>query len=162
MHHPHVILPIGWKEWVALPDLGLPAIKAKVDTGAKTSALHTATITEFTRDKHKWVEFEVHPLQRDNHCTVLCQARVIDERIVMNSGGHREMRYVIKTGMLLGSFRWDIELTLTQRHDMTFRMLLGREALCNRASIDPADAFLQGKLTSQKARRAYGLGAKGL
>jgi ribosomal protein S6--L-glutamate ligase len=154
---PNSILSIGWQEWVCLPNLHLPLIKAKIDTGAKTSALHASNISEFWHGSQKWVQFDVHPLQRNNHYTVNCSAKVIDERVVTNSSGSQELRYVIKTPMLLGPNAWEIELTLTQRHDMTFRMLLGREALRHRVIIDLAHVCLQGKFTQSKVRKAYGL-----
>jgi hypothetical protein len=152
-----LLLPIGWYEWVALPDLQLPLVKAKVDTGAKTSALHASSIREYWHNTEKWVQFEVHPLQRDTHFTVTNCAQVIDERVITNSGGQRELRYVIKTTIKFAETLWEIELTLTQRHDMTFRMLLGREALHQRVIIDPAHVCLQGKFTKNAVRRAYGL-----
>ena len=137
---------MGWREWLALPDLGLPAIKAKVDTGAKTSALHSFHIDRFRRNRQDMLEFSMHPLQRNNDLVVRCQARLLDKRTVSDSGGHRESRYVIETRMVLGDYDWPIELTLTKRDNMRFRMLLGRRAMVDHVTVDPAASYLLGKL----------------
>jgi hypothetical protein len=153
-------LTVGWQEWVALPELGLPAIKAKIDTGAKTSALHAAEIVEFKRHRQRWVRFQVDPLQDDKSFVLPCEARVVDQRSVTNSGGQSELRYVIKTNLQLGGHSWEIELTLTNRDTMAFRMLLGREALSHRAIIDPSHITVQGRLSKQRARKRYLKAAK--
>lgn len=133
---------VGWREWVALPELGIARIKAKIDTGARSSAIHAWNIRPFTRDGARWIAFDLHPVQRNNLVVVRCEARVSDRRQVRNSGGVAQHRYVIETVLSLGGTRWPIELTLTQRDEMGFRLLLGRTALKRRVTIDPGRSFL--------------------
>lgn len=140
----HPAMTLGWREWVALPELGLTHIKAKVDTGARTSALHAFEINEEQHDGERWVRFLMHPSQRDQDTVVECRARVSDERNVRDSGGHVTMRYVIETTLALGEHQWPIELTLTPRDDMLFRMLLGRSALNRRCLVDPNRSYQVG------------------
>ena len=138
---------IGWEEWCALPDLGLPAIKAKVDTGAKTSALHAYAIKKFTQDGKTYVRFKIHPLQRDRKVVRECVAPLVDQRTVISSNGERELRYVISTTLQFKGASLRAELTLTSRHKMAFRMLLGREALRRaRFLVDPAKSHMTGKI----------------
>ena len=145
------LITVGWREWVGLPALGLPRIKAKVDTGARTSALHAFHVRAFEADGRHQVEFRIHPVQRDNETEITCIADIVDERVVRDSGGHSEMRYVIETPVSLGAHTWPIELTLTARDDMLFRMLLGRTALKHRAIVDPSRSYLVGKKKKRKA-----------
>ncbi|CCQ11232.1 hypothetical protein sometimes fused to ribosomal protein S6 glutaminyl transferase [Pseudoalteromonas luteoviolacea B = ATCC 29581] len=136
---------VGWREWLALPELGLNRIKAKVDTGARTSCLHAYEVTPFERDGEQWVEFMMHPNQNDSVTTVRCEAKVKDKRQVTDSGGHKEERFVIESMLDINGQRWPIELTLTNRDSMKFRMLLGRTAMRGRIMVDPAASFLTGK-----------------
>jgi hypothetical protein len=146
-------LKIGWREWVSLPDLGVGAIKAKIDTGARTSALHAYQIEPFRRGGALWLRFELHPIQRGEASKVTCEARAIDERTVRNSGGGVERRYIIKTLLKLGEQAWSIELALANRDQMGFRMLLGRTALEGRALIEPGRSYLLGARPPRPRRR---------
>lgn len=139
------LITVGWREWVYLPDLHIDKIKAKIDTGARTSCLHAFEIDPYTEDGVEKVHFLIHPLQKRDDIVDECNAVVVDKRMVSDSGGHREMRYVIATRMVLGPHEWDIEMTLTSRDSMLFRMLLGRTAMENRVRVDPAKSYLQGK-----------------
>lgn len=149
------ILPIGWCEWCALPTLHLPAIKAKIDTGAKTSALHAEDIKPFHKAGQEWVHFSVFPLTGHESTKIQCAAQIIDCRSIMSSNGHKEERYVIKTPINLGPFTWDIELTLSNRDPLRFRMLLGRSALKKNIIIHPNKTCLQGKIKQAALRRFY-------
>ncbi len=133
---------IGWQEWVRLPRLGVDAIKAKIDTGAATSAIHAWHIEPFEKNGEEWVSFELHPLQKNNRFVVPGQAKIKDMRPIKNSGGMVQNRYIIQTFMHIGLMKWRIELSLTKRDDMGFRMLLGRQALRGRLLVDPENAFL--------------------
>ena len=145
---------IGWREWAALPDLNLPAIKAKIDTGARTSALHAFLIEPYVVDSVDMLRFLIHPIQHNHDFQVECHAPVYDFREVTDSGGHREMRYVIQSKVVIGESTWPIELTLTNRDTMRFRMLLGRRAMENRFLVDPGASYVNGKL---RPRKLYGL-----
>ena len=133
---------LGWREWLGLPDLGIDKIKAKIDTGARTSALHAHFVEPFERDGQSWVRFGIHPLQKNNTLTVTCEALVKDQRQVRDSGGHVEMRYVIETTIVVGAQSILAELTLTDRDSMKFRMLLGRTALRGHFLVDSNSNYL--------------------
>jgi len=136
---------IGWREWVSLPELGIDALKCKVDTGAKTSALHAFYVEPFEEEGKRMVRFGLHPVQDETESVLHCTAEVFDVRTVSDSGGHREERIVIKTPLRLGSETFDAEITLTNRDSMTFRMLLGRRAMEERYLVNPDASYLVSK-----------------
>lgn len=146
---------IGWKEWCSLPDLKIPAIKAKIDTGAKTSCLHAIEIEPFKKNTIQWVRFILDPLQGDAKVLIKCNARVVDTRLITSSSGHKELRFIIQTMLHLGASKWPIEISLSNRESMRFRMLLGRDALKTHAIIDPAKLHCHGKHTKRQAKRLY-------
>lgn len=136
---------LGWREWVAMPALNIDKIKAKVDTGARSSALHAFVIEPYHRGKSAWVMFAIHPDQRNDERIIECHAEVKDRRIVSDSGGHKQRRYVIETPVILGPQLWSAEITLTNRDCMRFRMLIGRTLMRGRYTINPGASYLQGK-----------------
>jgi hypothetical protein len=139
---PEGALVIGWREWIALPDLEIAAIKVKTDTGARTSAMHADAIERFASRGRTMLTFVVHPLQRDRGHEVRCEAEMIDERLVRSSHGDQQLRPVICTSVEVLGVRWDIEITLTRRDVMGFRMLLGREAMRGHILVDPGRSYL--------------------
>lgn len=145
---------VGWREWVALPQIGIKRIKAKLDTGARSSALHAFNLRPVERDGGLWVEFDVHPLQRNDEVFRTCVAEVVDYRWITNSGGGREKRFVIVTTLQMGADAWPIEVTLTDRDQMGFRMLIGRTAMEHRLVIDPTKSYRLGKPRKAKRRAA--------
>ena len=136
---------IGWREWVALPDLGIGPIKAKVDSGARSSSLHAFGLRTFDRNGEQWVSFKVQPVQRSKKKVVEVEARILEFRSVRSSSGISETRPVIKTTVELLGDRWAVELTLASRHQMGFRMLLGREAFRGRFLVDAGKSYFGGK-----------------
>ncbi len=137
------VLPlIGWREWVGLPELGIPAIKAKVDTGARSSSLHAFDVEPFQQGDKKYVRFKVHPRQRDARTTVEAEAELLEYRHVRSSGGHLTWRPVILTTLELLDQQWTVELTLASRDAMGFRMLLGRQAIRGRFAVDAGRSYL--------------------
>ena len=144
---------IGWREWVQLPDLLDLPIKAKIDSGARTSSLHSFGTRPFVERGTPWVEFQVHPLQRRRLPEIGCVAPVVDERLVRSSNGESGKRLVIETRVRIGDLIWPIELTLADRDVMGFRMLLGRAAVRGRFLIDPGGSFRRTERPSRSAGR---------
>ncbi|MEM9619665.1 MAG: RimK/LysX family protein [Pseudomonadota bacterium] len=136
---------IGWREWVRMPELGAPPIKAKIDTGARTSALHAYRIRPFEKNGVAYVEFFIHPVQRRKKPEIRCEAPVKEQRRVTSSTGHSEMRYVIETMAEIGAEKLMIEVTLTNRDQLGFRMLIGREAVRDKFVIDPGRSYCAGR-----------------
>jgi len=146
---------LGSEEWCSLPDLGIPTIKARVDSGAKTSALHAINISPFIKDNSNWVKFDINPIQNDLKTIIHCEAPLVDKRIVKSSSGYREQRFVIQTNLKIGDTNWPIEMTLTNRDSMGFRMLLGREAMSGRVLVDPEQQYLLGETSSDNLKELY-------
>jgi ribosomal protein S6--L-glutamate ligase len=146
---------VGSEEWCSFPQLGLHAIKARVDSGAKTSALHAVNISPFQKDEENWVKFDINPIQKNTKTVIHCQAPLVDKRIVKSSSGFREQRYVIRTEIQIGETHWEVELTLTNRDSMGFRMLLGREAMSGRILVDPEQKYVLGQPTNEKLQEYY-------
>lgn len=146
---------LGSEEWCSFPELGIPTIKARVDSGAKTSALHAINIAPFIKDGVNWVKFDINPIQNDLKTVIHCEAPLIDKRIVKSSSGYREQRYVIQTTLDIGKSNWQIEMTLTNRDSMGFRMLLGREAMSGRVLVDPEQIYLLGQATTDNLKELY-------
>ncbi len=146
---------LGSEEWCSLPELGIPSIKARVDSGAKTSALHALNIAPFSKGNVNWVKFDINPIQNDPKTIIHCEAPLIDKRIVKSSSGYREQRFVIQTNLSIGDLIWPIEMTLTNRDSMGFRMLLGREAMSGRVLVDPEQKYLLGEPSAEKLKELY-------
>lgn len=148
-------LIIGSEEWCNLPALGIPFIKARVDSGAKTSSIHAFNITRFRRANESWVSFEVHPIQRNRGTVIRCELPIVDNRVVKSSSGSSEKRYVVRTTLKVGEDSWEIELTLTNRDSMGYRMLLGREAMNGRMIVDPELSFSLGEVDASELSKQY-------
>ncbi|MDD5461141.1 MAG: ATP-dependent zinc protease [Methylococcales bacterium] len=138
-------LMLGWREWVALPELNIPRIKAKIDTGARSSALHAFVIDPYRKGGQRWIMFAIHPRQKHTDVSIECHAPIKDRRLITDSGGHKQRRYVIETQLILGPSLITAEMTLTNRDGMLFRMLIGRTTMNSRFIIDPGASYLQGK-----------------
>ncbi len=132
---------IGWRETLALPSLGIHQINAKIDTGARTSCLHAFKVERFEKCGNQWARFWIHPIQNDLDTVVVCEAKIIDQRSVRDSGGHEEQRYVIEADVQLGDRTWSAEFTLTNRENMKFRMLLGRTAMQEHLLVDSSLSY---------------------
>ncbi len=146
---------IGKEEWCGLPELGLPAIKARVDSGAKTSSLHAFNIHPFEEDGNKYVHFDIHPIQDNRKVIQSCRGLVVDQRNIKSSSGEKEKRHVIRTPISLGDETWEIEVTLTNRDSMGYRMLLGREAMKERVLIDPDASLCLGSINEKDIEKHY-------
>jgi hypothetical protein len=146
-------LTIGWREWVALPELKIPAVKAKIDTGARTSALYAFDVNLSEVDGQEKICFAVHPLQRKQDVVLYCTADLVEQRMVTDSGGHRELRYVIRTTVAWDQISWPIEMTLTHRENLKFRMLLGRTALGGKFLVDPENSYYAGRALAKSYRK---------
>ncbi len=146
---------LGSEEWCTLPELGIPSIKARVDSGAKTSALHAKNIAPFIKDGQNWVKFDINPIQNNLKTSIHCEAPLVDKRVVKSSSGFREQRYVIRTALEIGNSTWIIEMTLTNRDSMGFRMLLGREAMSGRVLVDPEKQYVLGQTSSDNLNEVY-------
>jgi len=146
---------LGSEEWCSFPELGIPAIKARVDSGAKTSALHAINISTFKKNDENWVKFDINPIQNNLKTVIHCEALLIGKRIVKSSSGFREQRHVIQTNLTIGTETWSIEMTLTNRDSMGFRMLLGREAMKGRILVDPEQKYLLGQPSEENLNSLY-------
>jgi ribosomal protein S6--L-glutamate ligase len=149
-------LIIGSEEWCSFPELGVPTIKARVDSGAKTSSIHAFNIHPFRRDGEAWVSFEIHPIQNNRRTVIRCERPVIDKRVVKSSSGISETRFVVSSPLKLGEHVWNIELTLANRDSMGFRMLLGREAMIDRLIVDPSLTCTLGEVSDNEINTHYG------
>lgn len=138
-------ITIGWREWLALPTLGIDNIKVKVDTGARTSAIHTDFIEPYDNNGEPWVRFGLDNLIDGNHQKIVCEAAILDHRVITSSSGEKEGRYVINTEIALGGIIKNIELTLTNRSTMKFKMLLGRTALSKDFNVAPGKSYVMGR-----------------
>ncbi|NQV48664.1 MAG: ATP-dependent zinc protease [Rhodospirillaceae bacterium] len=136
---------VGWREWIGFPELGVDRIKAKLDTGARTSVIHAFRIQKVDDEDEPRVEFYLHPVQRRRNPEYRCIAQIVDERTVKSSNGESETRYVIITPMRMGEHIWPVEVTLSDRDQMGFRMLVGRSAIRGRCIVDPGSSFLLGR-----------------
>ena len=146
---------VGSEEWCSFPVLGIPTIKARVDSGAKTSAMHAINIAPFIKNEENWVKFDINPIQNNNKTVIHCESKLVDKRIVKSSSGFREQRYVIGVELEIGGKKWTIEITLTNRDSMGFRMLLGREAMSGRVLVDPEEKYLLGQPTNENLKELY-------
>jgi len=148
---------VGSEEWCRFPTLGIPAIKARVDSGARTSSLHAFNIQSFRRGGVLWVSFEVHPVQQDRQVVVRCELPVKDRRSIKSSTGVSEKRYVVSAPLTLDDQTWEIELSLANRDSMGYRMLLGREAMQGRILVDPEASCCLGVIDKTTLEEYYGM-----
>ncbi|QIM20582.1 ATP-dependent zinc protease [Phycicoccus sp. HDW14] len=148
----------GWREWVSLPGVGVPWVKAKLDTGARSSAIHAFDLEETTREGERWVRFSVHPWQKSDEDAVDVECPVLDTREVRSSSGHSEERLVVALDLTLVGRTLPVEVTLARRDEMGFRMLVGREALRQGYAVDPGASYLGGRPPLRLRRRNRGAG----
>lgn len=153
---PEEKLWLGWREWISLPSIGVHAIKAKIDTGARTSSLHAEKIKVIRKGDKRFVRFTTFPIQKDRAFRLECEAPLVDRRIVSDSGGHRERRYIITLPVHVGGHTWDAEFSLTTRKKMRFRLLLGRTAVKD-CRIAPGSSYINGRVTRKKLAKVYDL-----
>lgn len=146
----------GWREWVGLPSIGVDWVKAKVDTGARTSAIHAFDLETFTRDGADWVRYSIHPWQRSDDDAADAESRVLDRRRVRSSSGHDEERFVVAMDVRLVGRTVTAEMTLSRRDEMGFRMLVGREALRQGFLVDPGRSYLGGRPPRRTRRKNRG------
>ncbi|GAB2775078.1 RimK/LysX family protein [Nocardioides salsibiostraticola] len=146
----------GWREWVSLPSIGVPWVKAKLDTGARTSAIHAFDLEEFDRDGTPWVRYSVHPWQRSAEDSVVAESPILDRRGVRSSSGHTEERLVVMMELSLVGHSVDAEMTLSRRDEMGFRMLVGREALRRAFLVDPGRSYVGGRPPRSSRRKNRG------
>ena len=151
---------IGSEEWCAFDELKLPAILARIDSGAKTSSIQANNIKLIKKNKEDWVQFHVYPLQKNTIINVTCIAKLVGKRSIKGSFGISEERLIIRAPITLGEDTFDIELSLANRNTMEFRMLLGREAIANRYLINPAQKHLQKVYLKKEVRALYKLNIK--
>lgn len=145
---------VGWREWLSLPELGIPAIKAKIDTGARTSAIHAYVLDTVIEDGREYACFKIHPMQKKLSVSIDCKAEIVDKRVVRDSGGHEEERYFINTLIQLGGRQWYSDFSLTNRDAMMFRMLLGRTALIDAGlQVEPSRSYVAGKYLARTYRK---------
>jgi len=138
----HQTIRVGWREWVRMPSADVPWIKTKIDTGARSSAVHAFDLERFERDDEPWVRFSIHPWQATDEDAVVLERPVVDERQVRSSSGHSESRLVVELEIVLARRRLTTEVTLSRRDEMGFRMLIGRETLRHGFLVDPAESYL--------------------
>ena len=150
----YTTMPVaGWNETASLPELGVDSIRVKLDTGAKMSALHAFNLVEFKKNDQTWVDFEIHPFQNNDTYIVKCSVPVSDVRTIKSSNGQSEKRYVIFSIIKIGAIEWPIEITLTNRDQMSYRMLLGRTAMQNRLLVDPHRTHLLSEVVRKKREK---------
>lgn len=150
-------MTVGWREWVGLPDLGVEHIKAKLDTGARSSALHAFDLVEFERDGEAWVRFSIHPWQKSAEESHVVELPVHDRRTIRSSNGHVQQRYVVQLNLRLLDQTFPVEMTLARRDSMGFRLLIGREALRPNFVVDSGRSYLGGRPSKQVRRRNRGI-----
>ena len=153
--HATPLVIIGWREWLALPQLRIPRIKAKIDTGARSSSLHAFDLETFQDSGNPFVRFNVHPVQRRDDLSVSCEAPIHDIRSVRSSSGVAAERIVIQTAVMWMGETWTVDLTLADRAQMGFRMLLGREAIRSRMLVDPGQSYFGGRPVRKKRRKKH-------